>query len=256
MKNHTVAVFSFFSMLFISTQSLSGALDNTSNYKENQFSIGLALALSSSMYVDARPHQQSVPIVNWNYNNWFLKDYRFGSYLYGGDKYFLSASIGVESISPVSNKSTKAKSNNNATVYNGSLSLGLFDDWGLLETSYFKDVSREHNSHTISVSYSYELLLGSLVVQPSIKFIYLPANVINYYLNSNHNDSVMNRKSQSLSDTYVSNFDIYANYHFNKSHSAIFGIGWDVVPNEIKNSPLSVNKKVFQKATLGYVYAF
>lgn len=251
----------YIGFLLIFTTSLSSAKsteEKSSIYPEDEFYLGLALTSSPSMYEDKKQDESIIPIINWAYKNWFLRDYRLGSYLHGQSNYFISTSIGFESISRINkaNTNSKLKHKKINQIYNGALSIGWFGDYGLMHASVAKDISQGHQSHTLSLSYRYELPLGSWSFQPTIRLMYLPAEVANYYYGVKQNSAGITQSTYYLKNTYTTHASLDMTYHFDQFHSIVFGIGQHIVSDEIKNSPLTVDKNRFENITLGYVYAF
>lgn len=254
-----IVLLQYFFVPVVNAQTLGGnTRSNPEHLSSYNLVLGLAFLSVPSIYLNHKRNEQIIPIIEWSWKNWFIRDFRFGSYVAANDQWYLSSSLGIESIASVNrekNNFTSSNLKNRDEVYNAALTWGWIDPWGIIRMSLERDISQGHNSQSVSLAYSCELSITAWSIEPYAKLKYLPNKVVNYYYGIEQSEVKSGYPAYQARHAYTAHIGINVTYAMNQSHALIFSTGYQEISSEIKNSPI-VERDGVASITAGYIYAF
>lgn len=234
--------------------SRSQTTDNVSNYT---LAIGLYTKASQSEYIGAKDALDLMPAVEWSWENWFVHNYRLGSYLGEGRSWGATASLGVASFgdSERGNGDELSDFKTLGDVYTAAASMAWAGDWGGLEYSIEQDISDRHSSYFFRTRYGLDINMGNWTLEPVISLYYLPEKLVNAYYGVPTKQAQQGRSAYTAKDAYVVDTSVNLSYTFRSAHTWHAGLTLRHFSNEIYNSPI-VNERRSVSLSAGYFYAF
>ncbi len=256
--------FPSFYWLLLALSPFSAAADqepnvNLNNTSDRSYSliIGLIAIEATSEFKEGEQAENLAPIINWHWKNWFLTEYRFGSYLAGNDSLYLSSSIGAASFGSSSRGNSPAL--DDMKKLEDPLTFGIALDmnglWGAIELSIEQDINQGHNGNIISLAYQYDWQLADWELEPFINFLYLSDSLVNEYYGVSDTEISENRPAFKTQSAQVMEAGLSITYSPIHSHLLVFSLGHQQLSNNITDSPI-VDQSTTKSLGVGYLYEF
>lgn len=256
--------YSLFSLMTLvigsTTTELSFANDSRQTIEEDthyELAIGLYTNVSESEYVGGKDSLDVMPLVEWSWENWFLQDYRLGSYLAGGDSWVIFSSLGLASFGDSERGASAVLADVKAPgdVYTVVLSSSLSGQWGHFEYAIEQDISNRHHSHFFRTRYGIDIPMDRWTLEPVIRLYYLPEKLVNFYYGVPEKRVKPGRSVYKPKDAYLVDTGVNLSYRLKPDHAVSVGLMHRFLSSEIRNSPI-VNAGHNASLSASYLYAF
>lgn len=242
---------------------ITSILISASQFSLAENSIGIGYGVTSSFY-HSDSNNYLLPIVNLNYNRFFLKGstvygLQFGYKVLEEDNYLLSLygmPFGGYKIKGSDMKDGYKTMDTRKTQFMGGMEFTYHPQIFDLVTSVSTEFGENGGIFNLRVSKPYHITPNFTII-PTITATYYNSDFIDYYFGVNQNE-LNNEKLTQIYDgksAYRYGVGILGNYKFNENLSLTGFTGVTKFSSEVKNSPLVDKDTVFLFGT-GIVYTF
>lgn len=242
--------------LTVLTAHSTGCLADASE-DDGELSVGIIGYSEPSIYTGGERSDNLLPYLAWESGNWFFRDYTLGSYLAGGDSWYLSAALGYDVFGDVNRgDSPQLKDMKELDpVYSAGVSAGLFGSLGYLSLSYWQDISDNHRGGATVLSYSLPVEAHRWTIEPHLSVTYAGSQAARYYLGVEADEARAGRPEYRPDQAYHYRAGINISRLFGRSHRVLFDLSHRRFSDEIEDSPI-VDRNTTWAVSAGYVYEF
>jgi outer membrane protein len=221
-------------------------------------SLGVGLAYQQSVYAGVSGELKPFPLINFTYDNFFIKGITLGYNTYTSD---------VVQISLIGRPDFQGYEEDDSSELNGmgdrdaSINVGgqvVIRTLPLITTmSALHDISGNTAGNTLGLKFAtgVPLMDRRLILSPSVTFTYQDANVVDYYYGVSDAEATSNRAAYSPSYTINTTLGLMTKYKLSENWVATATYMWTRYGNEVSDSSI-VDESTASTVMLGVSYIF
>jgi len=224
---------------------------------DSELAIGLIAYAEPSIYQGGSHNEGLLTYVEWEWQNWFFRDYSLGSYLAGGDNWYLSAAISFDAFGDVKRGGSGVLEDMKKLddIYTAEVSTGWFGSLGYLALSYWQDISDNHGGGAAVVSYGYPLELWKWRIDPHVSLTYAGSQVARYYVGVDADEAKAGRPEYRPGRSFQYQAGVSLSRFFGESNQVLIGLNHRRLSSAVYKSPI-VDRRHTWSVSAGYVYVF
>lgn len=224
---------------------------------DHHLTLGVFAFTEPSIYVGGKDTTSVIPYFDWEWHNWFFRDFSFGTYLAATDNWYLSSAIALDAFGDVSRGDSKSLKDMEKLkdIYTFVVSTGLYGELGELSLSYSQDVSGNHNGGYAQLNYQYTYRLRKWSINPHVSLTYANAPTIRYFMGVDADEVNASRPLYQPNGAYTYETGVAISRLFGRSHRFLVNLNHRYYSNEVHNSPI-INREHIWSVGAGYLYEF
>lgn len=241
--------------LFVSLALVMG----TTAAHASDTSLGLAAGIGDFGYRDTDPLVLPLPMIDYEYNNFFIHNLNAGYYLWNDTSNKFAVNVWYNPLSynhdDTDNEQMKQLNNRHSTAMAG-LTWTHLADWGVIRTAVSADILGNSDGVVADVGYLYPIHSGNWTVVPGIGVTWNSSDQNNYYYGISHDESVRSGYSEySADDSWNPWLELAMKYQINENWHVSGLVRAVSLSNNISGSPM-VDNDLSTQAVLGVAYDF
>lgn len=225
--------------LIILCVTASFVLAQAPNDKQSNLAAGIGIGVGNSVYKGADERIIPVPLIYYNYRDFFLAGTTAGYKFYNENDLELAviAQWRTEGYDESDSRHLKDMDDRDMTV-DGGLSASYKDGWGKTTLSFLTDMLGKHDGQEVSLSYGKRLQYGDFSLTPSAGLSYRNNNLNDYYYGVMTKEATPARAAYNSGESYNPFIKLRMQYDLGSRWTAMGIAGYEFLGNEITNSTI------------------
>jgi len=228
-----------------------------SSENDYELAIGLVAYTEPSIYAGGGDNEGLLTYVEWEWQNWFFRDYSLGSYLAGGENWYLSAAISFDAFGDVDRGGSPELKDMKelGDIYTAGLGVGWLGSVGYLELNYRQDISDNHKGGSAVLRYGYPLNVRQWSVDPQISLTCVSSQVARYYVGVKATEAKAGRPAYRPGRACQYQAGVHLSRLYGNAHRVVLGVAHRGFSSDIDDSPI-VDRNPVWSVSAGYLYEF
>ena len=243
---------------FASSSYAPDVIDTEPQGFESQNSLGLGVAYQQSIYTGVDNDVKPFPMLNFTYDDFFIKGITVGYNTYTTDvmQFSLIGRPNFQGYNSDDSRELSGMSDKGTSVnVGGQLVVKMLP---LITTvSALHDISGNTAGNTLGLKFATGLPLMDkrLIISPSVAFTYQDSNITDYYYGVSDSEATSTRSAYSPSNTVNTTLGVMTKFQVSQHWSTTLAYMFTRYGNEISDSPI-VDRSTASTVLLGASYLF